>query len=78
VRQHLRALLAALLFDLGAQPRSCRLVCLEATYKRSDLRTRRIPTEPLMATVPAPEARPAAAIDAQNVLGADKKTSERT
>jgi hypothetical protein len=54
-------------------PSACKQCGYRSTYKSSDLRTRRVPTEPLMAAMLVPEARRATTIDVQSVLDADKK-----
>jgi len=59
-------------------PGACKHCGYKSTYKSSDLRTRRVPTEPLMAAMLAPEARRAATIDVQSVLDADKKSQGTT
>jgi len=59
-------------------PAGCKQCGHKSTYKSSDLRTRRVPTEPLMAAMLAPEARRASTIDVQSVLDAEKKTQGPT
>ena len=54
-------------------PSACKQCGHKSTYKSSDLRTRRVPTEPLMAAMLAPEARRATTMDVQSVLDEDKK-----
>ena len=54
-------------------PAACKHCGYKSTYKSSDLRTRRVPTVPLMAAMLVPEARRATTIDVQSVLDADKK-----
>jgi hypothetical protein len=58
-------------------PQSCKQCGHQSTYKTSDLRTRRVPTEPVMAAMLAPEVRRASTIDVQTALG-DKKVSGPT
>jgi hypothetical protein len=59
-------------------PAGCRQCGHKGTYKSSDLRTRRVPTEPLMAAMLAPEARRATTMDVQSVPDAEKKTEGPT
>ena len=54
-------------------PNGCKQCGYKETYKSSDLRTRRVPTAPLMAAMLVPEPRRATTIDVQSVLDADKK-----
>ena len=56
-------------------PAGCRQCGHKSTYKSSDLRTRRVPTEPLMAAMLAPDGRRATTMDVQSVSDADKKPS---
>jgi hypothetical protein len=53
-------------------PSGCKHCGYQSTYKSSDLRTRRVPTEPLMAAMLAPEPRRATTIDVQKLLDDDK------
>ena|SRR3954454_514310 len=53
-------------------PGACKQCGYQSTYKSSDLRTRRVPTEPLMAAMLAPEPRRTTTIDVQKVLEDDK------
>lgn len=54
-------------------PECCKQCGYQSTYQTSDLRTRRIPTEPARAAMLASDARRASTIDVQSVLD-DKKT----
>jgi hypothetical protein len=55
-------------------PQSCKQCGYQSTYKTSDLRTRRIPTEPVRAAMLAPDGRRASTIDVQRAPD-DKKAS---
>ncbi|HEX7599125.1 MAG TPA: hypothetical protein VF518_12990 [Polyangia bacterium] len=58
-------------------PQACRECGYKGTYKTSELRTRRVPTEPLKAVMLGAAARHASTIDAQS-LSDDKKGSGST
>jgi hypothetical protein len=58
-------------------PESCKQCGYKSTYKTSDLRTRRVPTMAMPASL-VTDARRATTIDVQTVLDADKKTSGPT
>jgi hypothetical protein len=49
-------------------PKSCQLCGHKGSYQASDLRTRRVPTEPVRAAMLAPETRRASTIDVQDAL----------
>jgi hypothetical protein len=53
-------------------PGACKQCGYKSTYKSSDLRTRRVPTEPLMAAMLAPEPRRVTTIDVQKLLDDEK------
>jgi hypothetical protein len=53
-------------------PGSCKQCGYKSTYKSSDLRTRRVPTEPLMAAMLTPDARRPSTIDVQKALDDEK------
>ena len=53
-------------------PAACTQCGYKSTYKSSDLRTRRVPTEPLMAAMLAPESRRATTIDVQKASDDEK------
>ena len=58
-------------------PKGCKQCGYKSMYKSSDLRTRRVPTMAMPATL-VTDARRATTIDVQSVLDADKKTSGST
>ena len=53
-------------------PDACKQCGYKSMYKSSDLRTRRVPTEPLMAAMLAPEPRRVTTIDVQKALDDEK------
>ena len=48
-------------------PEACKQCGYKAQFKTQDLRTRRVPTEPVRASMLAPEPRPAATIDISKI-----------
>jgi hypothetical protein len=54
-------------------PEGCKQCGYKSTYQTSDLRTRRVPTEPVRAAMLVPDARRASTIEAQTAL--DEKKS---
>jgi hypothetical protein len=57
-------------------PEACKQCGHQGMYKTSDLRTRRVPTEPVRAAMLMPEARTAGTIDVQKIIDG-KKFPER-